>query len=139
MLSDRVPVLAPPQVNCSSSNIKNNSHNNNNNHPSSSRNASRDYLHEESILARLKHVPTDGCGSYLRAVGAVALSNAGSPTQEEADFPVAFAVSLHHQVGILEQFMASTFRPADSVCVHVDAKASETVWQAAKAVMACYR
>lgn len=43
------------------------------------------------------------------------------------------------QIGTLEQFLASTFRPSDSVCIHVDAKAEDLVWEAAKAVVNCYK
>ena len=35
-------------------------------------------------------------------------------------FPLAFGILLHHQVGLFELFMASSFKPGDSVCVHVD-------------------
>ncbi len=43
------------------------------------------------------------------------------------------------QIGILEQFLASTFRPSDSICIHIDAKAEDKVWNAAKAVINCYK
>ena len=38
-------------------------------------------------------------------------------------FPLAFGILIHHQVGLFELFMASSFKPGDSVCVHVDKNA----------------
>ncbi len=44
------------------------------------------------------------------------------------------------QIGILEQFLATALRPSsDSVCIHVDAKAEEKVWEAARAIVGCYK
>ena len=42
------------------------------------------------------------------------------------------------KAGILEMFLALTFRPGDSHCIHVDPKADETTTKAIKAVIKCY-
>ena len=46
--------------------------------------------------------------------------------------------SLPPKAGILEIFLALTFRPGDSHCIHVDPKADEATTRAIKAVVSCY-
>ncbi|XP_059097770.1 beta-1,3-galactosyl-O-glycosyl-glycoprotein beta-1,6-N-acetylglucosaminyltransferase 4-like [Tigriopus californicus] len=53
-------------------------------------------------------------------------------------FPLAFAISAHFQVGILELFLATSFDPLDSYCIHVDAKADEKVTKAVDQMVKCY-
>ena len=45
---------------------------------------------------------------------------------------------LSSKAGILEMFLAVTFRPGDSHCVHIDPKADEATTKAIKAVIGCY-
>ncbi len=42
-------------------------------------------------------------------------------------------------MGILEQFLSSSFRSTDSVCVHVDRDATAADWARAAALARCYR
>ncbi|XP_059088206.1 beta-1,3-galactosyl-O-glycosyl-glycoprotein beta-1,6-N-acetylglucosaminyltransferase 4-like [Tigriopus californicus] len=55
------------------------------------------------------------------------------------DFPLAFGISTYHQVGILELFLASSFHPLDSYCIHVDAKAKDKVKTAIDQLVGCYQ
>ncbi len=61
------------------------------------------YLSDNSILERTrffsKHGQTkDQCLDYLKSVDSVALLNNRAATDEEERFPIAFAISAHHQV-----------------------------------------
>ena len=47
----------------------------------------------------------------------------------EKEFPIAFAISLHKDVGILETFLMMSFRQTDSYCFHIDAKADGNMLQ----------
>ena len=42
------------------------------------------------------------------------------------------------KAGILEMFLALTFRPGDSHCIHIDPKADKATTRAIKAVISCY-
>ena len=42
------------------------------------------------------------------------------------------------KASILEMFLALTFRPGDSHCIHVDPKADEATTKAIQAVIGCY-
>ena len=43
----------------------------------------------------------------------------------EREFPIAFLFLAHHQPAVFEMFMASSYRPGDAVCVHIDRKTSK--------------
>ena len=85
----------------------------------------------EAIHSRTKH-----WGEYFKDIPTHGFD---AVTQEEKDFPIAFAVTLHKDVGIFELFLAQFFRPSDSYCIHVDAKASQDVHFAVKQIVDCYQ
>jgi len=96
----------------------------------------QDFFSDEAIIQRTKN-----CNNYFSG-----LSPIGKPfsafeplKEEELAFPLAWAISAYHQIGILEMFLASSFRPNDPICVHVDAKSSDTSWTAAKQLIGCYQ
>ena len=43
--------------------------------------------------------------------------------EDNLEYPLAFAISMHQHVGILEMFLMLMFRPMDSYCIHLDLKA----------------
>ena len=55
----------------------------------------------------------------------------------EIDLPLAFGILVHRQVGLFELFMASSYKPGDSVCVHVDTKSEPEVKQVKKCIFFC--
>lgn len=60
-------------------------------------------LSEESILER-----TQDCESYFRGLRTVGFEAA---SEAEAEFPLAFAFTVHKEIGIFEVFLATFFRP----------------------------
>ncbi len=78
-------------------------------------------LSESSIMNR-----TRNCDRYFHDLGLFI----DGAEREENDFPMAFAISVHSQIGILELFLAAFFHPKDSYCIHVDRKASRETKQA---------
>eukprot|EP00094_Tigriopus_californicus_P014087 TCALIF_13643-PA protein Name:"Similar to GCNT2 N-acetyllactosaminide beta-1,6-N-acetylglucosaminyl-transferase, isoform B (Homo sapiens)" AED:0.12 eAED:0.20 QI:79/0/0/0.66/1/1/3/0/349 len=62
-----------------------------------------------------------------------------SRLSDNNSFPLAFAISAHFQVGILELFFATSFDPQDSYCIHLDAKADEKVTKAVNQMVKCYQ
>jgi hypothetical protein len=96
-----------------------------------------DYLSDEAVAER-----TQDCDAYFNGrppTGAKSFSALAPVTQAEVNFPLAWAISGHHQIGLLELFLASVYRPTDALCLHIDAKASETAWKAASNLVHCYQ
>lgn len=78
------------------------------------------FLHERSIAERTAH-----CPSYFRSVR----PDVSPATDAEREFPLAFAFTVHEQIGITEMFLKLMYRPVDSYCFHVDKKArTETIY-----------
>lgn len=98
---------------------------------SSTREGARNFLSEKSILER-----TSACSSYPRLMSSLNLSPA---TAEERDFPLAFAFTVHEDIGILELMLSLLFRPSDVHCIHVDKKADPEVRAAVQGLVDCYR
>ena len=64
----------------------------------------------------------------------------GDPTTlSEFDFPIAMAHAVHRQVGILEMFFSTHFRPVDAHCIHVDPKSTAEVRSAVDGIVRCYK
>ena len=81
----------------------------------------RDLLSAAKILDR-----TRDCSAYFhRHIDSIAFD--GQSSEEERDFPLAFNFAVHKDPAVFEMFMASTFRPGDAVCVHIDLKADSDV------------
>ena len=108
------------------------------------------FLQDEAIVNR-----TLDCDSYFEIISTHAFEEV---TQEEREFPIAFShtgrhrlfylfcvifprqivFSVHHEIGILEMFLASQFRPVDSHCIHVDPKASQEIKNTVNSLVQCY-
>ncbi len=52
---------------------------------------------------------------------------------------LAFSLTFHRDLGSVETFLRTTFRPGHSFCLYVDAKAPESVHRGAEEVARCYR
>jgi hypothetical protein len=52
---------------------------------------------------------------------------------------LAFSHMVHHDVGIFEMFLASSYHPSNSHCVYVDAKAPKKVFSAVNGIVNCYK
>lgn len=89
-----------------------------------------DYLSVTSVLER-----TENCAEYIKVIHPEALA---PTTEAERDFPLAFAYTVHKDIGILEMFLALYLRPMDSHCIHVDAKASHEMHHAVERIVKCY-
>lgn len=90
----------------------------------------RDFLSERKIIERTE------CESYFQMMSSQVLHQV---TEEERNFPLAFSHVIHGNVGILEMFLSTHFRPTDTHCIFVDKKSSVKVQEATKAIVECYR
>ena len=85
---------------------------------------------EEGILSR-----TQDCLRYFEEMP----SHGFHPlTPEESDFPLAFTYNIKTDPGVFEIFLSQYFRPTDSYCIHIDAKADDKVNVAVKQIVNCY-
>lgn len=60
-----------------------------------------------------------------------------TPTQEEKDFPIAYAMVLFKNANLAEKVLQSIYMPHNVYCVHVDIKSSETFRHAMWAMTSC--
>ncbi|XP_068689837.1 N-acetyllactosaminide beta-1,6-N-acetylglucosaminyl-transferase-like [Montipora foliosa] len=60
-----------------------------------------------------------------------------SPTQEEKDFPIAYAMVVFTNADLVEKVLQSIYMPQNVYCIHVDVKSSEAFRKAIRAMTAC--
>lgn len=60
-----------------------------------------------------------------------------TPTQEEKDFPIAYAVVLFKSANLAEKILQSVYMPHNIYCIHVDVKSPDTFRNAMKAMTEC--
>ena len=60
-----------------------------------------------------------------------------TPTQEEKDFPIAYAVVLFKSANLAEKVLQSVYMPHNIYCIHVDVKSSDTFRNAMKVMTGC--
>ena len=68
----------------------------------------------------------------------LAMSSSAARLGLSPESPLAFSHTIHQQPGILEVFLALTFRPGDSHCFHIDPKSSDTTTKAMESIISCY-
>ena len=59
-------------------------------------------------------------------------------TTEEKDFPLAFSIVMHENVEQMERLLHAIYRPHNVYCVHLDAKASDSLHQAVHGISGCF-
>lgn len=91
------------------------------------------FLSEDAILQRTAH-----CDSYFAYLDIFGHELSAFRLGLNSESPLAFSHSIHQQVGILEVFLALTFRPRDSHCFHIDPKASDATTKAMESIIGCY-
>ena len=91
------------------------------------------FLSEEAILHR-----TGNCDSYHRTMDFFGQEISDARLSLISESPLAFSHSINGHAGILEVFLSLTFRPGDSHCIHIDAKASDLTTNAVEAIISCY-
>jgi hypothetical protein len=60
-------------------------------------------------------------------------------SSKQDTYPLAFSHVMHHQPGILEMFLAMTFRPTDSHCIHIDVSTNEKTRDVIEQLYFCLR
>ena len=89
-----------------------------------------EFLSNKQIISRCSD-----CSGYFDTIN----SNGFAPsTQVEVETPLAFAFTVHKEIGILEVFLSLNFRPTDAYCIHVDAKADTEIFKTVSSLVHCY-
>ena len=60
-------------------------------------------------------------------------------SSEEANFPLAFTLSVYTNAGQIEQLLRAIYRPQNYYCIHVDLKAADLVYQSLYKITGCFR
>ncbi|XP_061435244.1 beta-1,3-galactosyl-O-glycosyl-glycoprotein beta-1,6-N-acetylglucosaminyltransferase-like isoform X1 [Lethenteron reissneri] len=77
---------------------------------------------------------TRDCSAFRRA-----RRYADAPlSHEEAAFPIAYSVIVHHRVDMLERLLRAVYAPQNFYCLHVDAKSPRAYLEAVRALAACF-
>ena len=58
-------------------------------------------------------------------------------TLEEENYPIAYSILAHHKTEQLLMLLAQIYSPQNAYCIHIDAKASNNMFEAVKAVVKC--
>ena len=58
-------------------------------------------------------------------------------TLEEENYPIAYSILAHHKTEQLLMLLAEIYSPQNAYCIHIDAKASNNMFEAVKAVVKC--
>ena len=59
-------------------------------------------------------------------------------SQEEKDFPLAFSIIMHEGIEQMERLLRAIYRPQNLYCIHLDAKASQSLHQALRVISGCF-
>ncbi|KAM6412935.1 N-acetyllactosaminide beta-1,6-N-acetylglucosaminyl-transferase [Pluvialis apricaria] len=57
---------------------------------------------------------------------------------EEADFPIAYIMTLHKEFETFERLFRAVYMPQNVYCIHVDAKAPAPFWRAVQRLVGCF-
>jgi beta-1,3-galactosyl-O-glycosyl-glycoprotein beta-1,6-N-acetylglucosaminyltransferase/N-acetyllactosaminide beta-1,6-N-acetylglucosaminyltransferase/mucin type N-acetylglucosaminyltransferase 3 len=57
---------------------------------------------------------------------------------DDPDYPIAFNILTHRSMAQVERLLRAIYRPHNSYCIHIDAKANETFQRALRAVVSCF-
>ncbi|KAJ1206531.1 hypothetical protein NDU88_001935 [Pleurodeles waltl] len=59
-------------------------------------------------------------------------------SKEEAAFPIAYSIVVHHKVDMFEKLLRIIYAPQNYYCIHVDKKAPESFLAAVSAISSCF-
>ena len=59
-------------------------------------------------------------------------------TLEEENYPIAYSILAHHKTEQLLMLLAQIYSPQNAYCIHIDAKASNNMFEAVEAVVKCF-
>lgn len=77
---------------------------------------------------------TDNCESFIKSRGYIM----HHLTEEENNFSIAYSILMYRDAEQTERLLRSIYRPQNLYCIHVDAKASITVYKALSRVAGCF-
>ncbi|XP_060899295.1 beta-1,3-galactosyl-O-glycosyl-glycoprotein beta-1,6-N-acetylglucosaminyltransferase 7 isoform X1 [Labrus mixtus] len=60
-------------------------------------------------------------------------------SREEEDYPLAFIVTVHKELGLLVRLLRAIYMPQNVYCIHVDAKAPPEYQEAVQRLVSCFK
>lgn len=77
---------------------------------------------------------TKNCPKFIQKRGYIT----SSLTEEELNFPIAFSILMFDYVEQTERLLRAIYRPQNIYCIHVDAKASDEIFEAVSGIVNCF-
>ena len=77
---------------------------------------------------------TNDCNTYIKTRKYIMKP----VSSEEANFPLAFTLSVYTHAGQVEQLLRAIYRPQNYYCIHVDLKAVDLVYQSLSKITGCF-
>lgn len=59
-------------------------------------------------------------------------------SREEADFPIAYSIVVHHKIQTFERLLRAVYAPQNLYCIHVDSKAPASFLAAMEQITSCF-
>ncbi|XP_006835071.1 PREDICTED: beta-1,3-galactosyl-O-glycosyl-glycoprotein beta-1,6-N-acetylglucosaminyltransferase [Chrysochloris asiatica] len=59
-------------------------------------------------------------------------------SQEEAEFPIAYSVVVHHKIELLDRLLRAIYMPQNFYCIHVDKKSDDSFLRAVMGIASCF-
>ncbi|XP_067109786.1 beta-1,3-galactosyl-O-glycosyl-glycoprotein beta-1,6-N-acetylglucosaminyltransferase-like [Osmerus mordax] len=78
---------------------------------------------------------SQGCGTFMSSRKYLPFPL----SREEAEFPIAFSLVVHHKLHNFERLLRSIYAPQNFYCVHVDTKAPASILAAVTSITSCFQ
>lgn len=59
-------------------------------------------------------------------------------SKEEAEFPIAYSIVVHHKIEMLERLLRAIYMPQNFYCIHVDKKSEDSFLAAVTGMASCF-
>ncbi|KAM6170653.1 beta-1,3-galactosyl-O-glycosyl-glycoprotein beta-1,6-N-acetylglucosaminyltransferase [Rhynchocyon petersi] len=59
-------------------------------------------------------------------------------SREEAEFPIAYSIVVHHKIEMLDRLLRATYMPQNFYCIHVDKKSDGSFLGAVMGIASCF-
>ncbi|KAJ3595956.1 hypothetical protein NHX12_002365 [Muraenolepis orangiensis] len=77
---------------------------------------------------------TEDCKAYVTRRGYITVPL----SVEEQDFPIAYSMVIHEQLGMFERLLRTIYHPQNIYCVHVDKKSRQDFRNAVIGIVSCF-
>ncbi|XP_037654093.1 beta-1,3-galactosyl-O-glycosyl-glycoprotein beta-1,6-N-acetylglucosaminyltransferase [Choloepus didactylus] len=77
---------------------------------------------------------TSDCASFIKRRKYIV----ESLSREEAEFPIAYSIVVHHKIEMLDRLLRAIYMPQNFYCIHVDKKSDSSFLAAVMGIASCF-